>query len=113
MLTNYDFIPLTRLTESLAGILMSEDITIPTSPQAYPLEESIYAHYMGTYEGFGCKAIVDRKGDQLFFVWNDTTIIPFYPISETKFHHTWHDWECNFVTGTNNEVSFLGMKKIT
>lgn len=111
MLTNYDFVPVFKLTESLTGILFGEQISVPTRPQSYPLDDRIYTNYMGTYKGFGCKAIVDRNEDQHYFIWNDETIIPFYPISESTFHHTWYDWECTFTRESNEEISFLGMKK--
>jgi hypothetical protein len=65
---------------------------------------------MGTYEGFGCKAVVDRKGNDLFFIFNDE-YIPYYPISKTKFHHTWQDWNCEFLFDDKGDISFLGMKK--
>ncbi|WP_233699015.1 hypothetical protein [Paenibacillus profundus] len=91
MLTNYDFVPVFKLTESLTGIRFGEQISVPPRPQSYTLDERIYSNYMGTYEGYGCKATVARNEDQLFFVWNDEAVIPFYPISETTLHHTWHD----------------------
>ncbi len=111
MLTNYDFVPLFKLTESLPGILFGEQISVPTRPHPYSLDEKIYANYMGTYEGYGCKATVARNGDQLYFVWNEETVIPFYPISETSFHHIWYDWECTFTYERDGEISFLGLKK--
>ncbi|WP_256757418.1 serine hydrolase [Cohnella sp. WQ 127256] len=111
MLTNYDFVPVTKLTEALSGLLFGENIIVPTRPPSCALQESTYASYMGTYEGYGCKAIVSRNEDQLYFIWNDEAVIPFYPISETKFHHIWQDWECDFTLEHNGELSFLGMQK--
>ncbi|TDL49233.1 serine hydrolase [Paenibacillus dendritiformis] len=111
MLTNYDFVPVFKLAESLTGILFGEQISVPPRPQSYALDKRMYANYIGTYEGYGCKATVDRIEDQLYFVWNDEEVIPFYPISETAFHHTWYDWECRFTLESNGEISFLGMKK--
>jgi CubicO group peptidase (beta-lactamase class C family) len=112
MLTNYDFVPVFKLAESLTGIIFGESVHVPSHPQRYVLKDRTYAAYIGTYEGYGCKAMVDRDGDQLYFIWNDEAVIPFYPISESRFHHTWHDWECEFLVGDNREISFLGMKKI-
>ncbi|WP_369011085.1 serine hydrolase domain-containing protein [Paenibacillus sp. MER TA 81-3] len=66
MLTNYDFVPVFKLTESLTGILFGEQISVPPRPQSYTLDERIYSNYMGTYEGYGCKATVDRNEDQFF-----------------------------------------------
>jgi CubicO group peptidase (beta-lactamase class C family) len=53
MLTNYDFVPVLKLAESLTGVLFGEHVPVPTRPQPYPLDELIYADYMGTYEGYG------------------------------------------------------------
>lgn len=112
MLTNYEPVPVTKLTDALAGLQFGESIEVPAHPQAFPLEDSVYATYMGTYEGYGCKASVERSGEDYYFVWNDDTVTPFYPVSETKFHHTWQDWECHFKVDDQGEVSFLGMPKI-
>jgi hypothetical protein len=84
---------------------------VPVSPQAFPLDDSIYASYMGTYEGYGCKASVERSGQDYYFVWNDVEVTPFYPISETRFHHTKHDSEYEFKRNAQGELSFLGMHK--
>ncbi|GGE58820.1 serine hydrolase domain-containing protein [Priestia taiwanensis] len=111
-LTNYDFVPILKLTESVATIFFGEDVHISDRPAAYPLDDDIYAKYIGTYEGFGCQAVVERNGDQLYFIWNAEEAIPYYPISETKFHHTWYDWECEFKYDKDGNISFLGMKKV-
>lgn len=111
MLTNYDFVPVKKVTESISGILFGEKPPIPALPPAYSLEKHIYDKYMGTYEGFGCTAVVDRNENQLFFIWNEEEIITFYPLSETKFHHTWYDWDCEFTVNSEDEIMFLGMKK--
>jgi CubicO group peptidase (beta-lactamase class C family) len=111
MLTNYDCVPVTKLTESLAGLIFGEPVRVPISPQAFPLDDSIYADYMGTYEGFGCKASVERSGQDYYFVWNDVEVTPFYPISETRFHHTKHDSQYEFKRNAQGELSFLGMQK--
>lgn len=112
LLTNYEPVPVTKLTNSLAGLLFGEDIEVPIHPQTFSLKDSIYATYMGTYEGYGCKASVEHQGEDYYYVWNDETVTPFYPVSETKFHHTWQDWECDFKVNNQGEVSFLGMNKI-
>lgn len=113
MLTNYDFVPILKLTDRLTGLVFGEKAAVPTKPRMYPLKANIYEKYMGTYEGDGddCKAVVDRKGEQLFFVFNEEAYIPFYPVSETKFHHTWYEWSCEFTFDDRGDVSFLGMKK--
>jgi CubicO group peptidase (beta-lactamase class C family) len=112
MLTNYDFVPVLKLTESLTSLLFGEEIHVPIRPAPFYFDEGIYAKYIGTYEGYGCKAVVSQNGHQLYFNWNDEEAIPFYPISETKFHHTWYDWECEFKREENGDISFLGMKKV-
>lgn len=111
MLSNYDFVPLAKLAESLTGVLFGEQCSVPSLPAVFPLNDDIYAKYMGTYEGFGCKAVVDRKDEALFFNWNDHTVVPFYPISETAFHHTWQDWSCTFECDMDGRITFLGMIK--
>ncbi|RXZ81732.1 serine hydrolase [Paenibacillaceae bacterium] len=111
MLTNYDFVPVLRLTESLTDMLFGGHAPVPERPQPWSIDEHVYANYMGTYEGYGCTAVVDRHDDQLFFVWNEEEFIPIYPISETTFHHTWYDWKCNFMIEDSGDISFLGMKK--
>lgn len=112
MLTNYDFVPVRRLTEALSVLLFGEDISIPRRPPAYPLEKSVYDTYIGVYEGFGCTASVEREGEQLFLVWNKETVIPFYPRAEASFQHTWQDWSCTFTRDDQGEISLFGMKKV-
>lgn len=111
MLTNYDCVPVTKLTNTLAGLLFGEEAKIPSLPQPISLDDSVYANYMGTYEGYGCKVSVERNDLGYYFVWNDEEYVPFYPVSETKFHHTKQDSAYEFITNDQGEVSFLGMKK--
>lgn len=111
LLTNYDCVPVTKLTEDLSGLLFGEAAAVPTFPRAFHLEDSIYATYMGTYEGYGCKISVERSGKDYYFVWNDVEFTPFYPISETKFHHSKHDREYEFKLDERGEITFLGMTK--
>ncbi|WP_282940885.1 serine hydrolase domain-containing protein [Paenibacillus sp. RC67] len=113
MLTNYDFVPILKLTDRLASLVFGEKATVPNKPNRYPLRDDLYARYIGNYEGKGydCKAVVDRNEDQLFFIFNDEAYLPFYPVSETKFHHTWYEWDCEFTIDDNGDTSFLGMKK--
>ncbi|MGG1661036.1 serine hydrolase [Brevibacillus sp. NRS-1366] len=111
MSTNYDFVPIRKLTESLTALLFGGHVPMQRRPNEVPLEKRVYETYMGTYEGFGCTATVDRKGEQLYFLWNEEAVIPFYPTSETTFHHTWYDWDCTFTRNDKGEISFLGMKK--
>ncbi|WP_079912253.1 serine hydrolase [Paenibacillus sp. 32352] len=113
MLTNYDFVPILRLTERIAGLVFGQKPIIPVRPERYPLADEVYARYMGTYEGEGsdCKAVVDRNEHQWYFVFNDDQYIPFYPISETRFHHTWYEWDCDFSVDGKGGIFFLGMRK--
>ncbi|MBH5317870.1 beta-lactamase family protein [Paenibacillus sp. GSMTC-2017] len=112
LLTNFDFVPATSLADSLAGLVFDKEITVPEIPLAISLDEEKYNNYMGTYEGFGCKAVVQRDGDQLFFVWNDRELVPFYPISESTFHHKTNNKTYMFKQRADGTLSFLGMKKV-
>jgi len=113
VLTNYDFVPVQKLAESIASIIFGDRIEPPARPTAYALLESAYEDYIGTYEGFGCKAVVTRDGDQLHFVWNDESGHPLFPIAEHTFHHTWCDWQYQFTKDDNGAMTFLGMPKIS
>ncbi|MDQ6418147.1 hypothetical protein RB620_01730 [Paenibacillus sp. LHD-117] len=70
-----------------------------------------FVDYIGVYEGFGCKAAVDRDQEGMFFVWNDRELHRMYPISADRFHDAWIAWEYGFKRSDLGELSFLGMKK--
>ena len=57
MLTNYEPVPVTKLTDALAGLQFGEQVEVPIAPKPFPLDDSTYARYMGIYEGYGCKEI--------------------------------------------------------
>lgn len=113
MLTNYDFVPILRLTERIARMVFGQKPAIPVKPDSYPLPNEIYDRYRGTYEGdgFDCKAVVERNENGWYFVFNEHQYIPFYPVSETRFHHTWYEWDCEFSVDEKGCISFLGMKQ--
>jgi len=113
VLTNYDFVPVHKLADTLARIMFGEDNAPPERPAAYVPLETAYADYIGTYEGFGCKAVVSRDGDRLQFIWNDESGHPLYPIGEHTFHHTWCDWQYRFTQDEDGKMTFLGMPKIS
>ncbi|WP_150275745.1 serine hydrolase [Paenibacillus tepidiphilus] len=111
MLTNYDIVPVYPLTERLAGLALGQEVPLPARPPAISLDDAIYKAYVGTYEGYGCQAEVKHDGKQLYFIWNEEQSVPLYPLSETKFHSTWYDWECYFERNAQGRVTFLGMDK--
>ncbi|GKU79456.1 serine hydrolase [Paenibacillus sp. L3-i20] len=111
ILTNYDFVPVTMLAEVLAGIVFGEDVTVPQLPQSFSLSPEKINEFIGTYEGFGCKAVVERDGDDLLFVWNDRISNPIYPISDTIFQHKWTNKSYSFKYKPDGTLSFLGLIK--
>ncbi|MCU6708269.1 beta-lactamase family protein [Paenibacillus sp. J5C_2022] len=111
VLTNYDIVPATYLADTMSDILLGEDASVPDYPPAVPLSETQFQRYRGTYEDFGCKAVVDRDGEELYFLWNDRHRVPFYPIGEHQFHHKWGHWPYSFKEEDDGALSFLGMRK--
>ncbi|WP_233530900.1 DUF3471 domain-containing protein [Paenibacillus alkalitolerans] len=96
----------------MAGIALGEKQVVPVRPPEYPLDPAVYESYMGKYEGEdGTSLIVERSGDNLFFIFQDEYTIPFYPVSETLFHHTVIDREYEFERDSEGNILFLGIKK--
>ncbi|WP_151734598.1 serine hydrolase domain-containing protein [Paenibacillus tengchongensis] len=111
MLTNYDIVPVYPLTERLAGMALGQEVPLPVRPEAVPADGQIYKDLTGTYEGYGCRAEVKLDGNQFYFIWNEEQAVPLYPLSETRFHSTWYDWECSFERSGQGQITFLGMDK--
>ncbi|MFD0958896.1 serine hydrolase domain-containing protein [Paenibacillus chungangensis] len=113
LLTNYDIVPVTYLADTISDILLGEEATVPDFPPVVPLSTQQIQRYVGTYEDFGCKAVVDMDGEELFFLWNDRHRVPFYPVGEHQFHHKWAHWSYSFKADDDGTFSFLGMRKTT
>ncbi|RIX53570.1 class A beta-lactamase-related serine hydrolase [Paenibacillus nanensis] len=111
LLSNYDFVPVTRLVDHLSGIVFGEDAAPPVPPSPYPIAEAELAPLLGRYEGYGCQAIVDRDEEDIYFVWNNRERNPIYPISETSFQHKYYDLSYSFKKNHDGLWTFLGMKK--
>lgn len=112
VLSNYNFTPVTALAEALADIASGLGSDVPRFPAAFALPDEHFRQLAGTYEGYGCKAVVDRNADGIYFVWNDREINPIYPVSETDFHHCHYLWPYSFKQNDKGQWSFLGMSKI-
>lgn len=111
VLTNYDFVPVTKLADALSALAFGGTSTVPEFPAPYAMTQEQFVAYIGVYEGFGCRAVVDRDEDGMFFEWNNREIHRIYPIAEDRFHHSWIEWEYGFKRNEQGELSFLGMNK--
>lgn len=111
MLTNLDYVPVTRIASDVAALLLGGAAEAPVKPDAYPLPDETFDELAGRYEGFGCSADVKRDGSRHYFIWNDSSVVPIYPVSPTKFRHLRHDWGYEFKRNDRGEISFLGMAK--
>ncbi len=110
--SNYGFTAVWGISETLAAIVFGESYKFPYKPEVFQLDTKVYEEYMGIYEENGTKLTVTRKGDKLFFIIDDDYIIPMYPISETRFHHTWIDEEYQFERDSEGQLHFWGAKKV-
>ncbi|WP_312104577.1 serine hydrolase domain-containing protein [Lachnoclostridium sp.] len=111
VLSNYGFTAVWRIADILAAIVFQEEYSFPGRPLEYALDSKIYEGYMGVYKGDGIKLTVGRDKEKMFFILDDEYMIPMYPISETKFHHTWIDESYTFNKDENGEMYFWGAKK--
>lgn len=111
LLTNYDFVPVTKLAHDLAGLALGEAVVVPEQPPVYPMNDEEFRMLAGIYEGFGCIAEVDCDKDGYYFIWNRRERHELYPISSTEFRHAWHDLSYSFKLKDNGNWTFLGMKK--
>lgn len=109
-LTNYDFVPVTKLADQFSSILFGEEASPLELPPAYPIEDSEVAQLLGLYEGFGCQAVVGRDEEGVYFIWNNKERNPIYAISATSFQHKLHDLTYSFKL-KDGQWTFLGMKK--
>ncbi len=110
--SNYGFTAVWSISEILAAIVFGEKYTLPYKPKKFQLDTKIYEEYMGIYEENDTKLTVARNGDKLFFIINDQYIMPMYPVSETKFHHTWIDEEYQFEKDKDGQLYFWKIKKV-
>ncbi|RJE90125.1 class A beta-lactamase-related serine hydrolase [Paenibacillus sp. 1011MAR3C5] len=111
LLTNYDFVPSTKLAGSLADLMLGEEAIIPLQPPRYPMKPEEFELLKGVYEGFGCRAEVDSDTEGCYFIWNNREKHELYPVSPTEFRHSWHDLSYAFKHKDNGVWTFLGMKK--
>ncbi|MFF2887505.1 serine hydrolase domain-containing protein [Paenibacillus sp. NPDC057967] len=111
LLTNYDFVPSTKLAGSLADLMLGEEAIVPEQPPRYPMKPEEFELLKGIYEGFGCRAEVDSDAGGYFFVWNNREKHVLYPVSPAEFRHSWHDLSYAFKRKDDGVWSFLGMKK--
>lgn len=111
LLTNYDFVPVTKLANRLCDLMLGKDAPLPEMPGAFPLTDADFERLRGTYEGFGCKAVVDCDEAGVYFLWNNRERNPLYPISETSFQHAWLDASYTFKQKQGG-WTFLGMSKV-
>ncbi|MHA6483972.1 serine hydrolase domain-containing protein [Paenibacillus sp. strain BS8-2] len=111
VLTNYDYVPVTKLADTLAGIMFGEEFSVPVLPPTFELSQEQLQSYIGTYEGFGCKAVVSQDERGIFFEWNNREILRMYPIGPDTFHHHWFQSQYAFKRNENGELKFLGMER--
>lgn len=112
VLSNYGFTAVWKLSEVIAAIAFNENYELPKKLEEYELNPSIFQEYMGVYEDCGCKLTVTKEGDKKFFIINDEYVIPFYPISDTKFFNTWIDEAYEFTKDEKGNLSFWGLPKV-
>lgn len=110
--SNYGFTAVWGISETLAAIVFGESYKFPYKPEPYKLPSERYEEYMGIYEDNGTKLTVTKDKDKIFFTIDDDYIIPMYPVSETKFHHTWIDEEYEFKRDEEGQLYFWGIKKV-
>ncbi|MHA7963418.1 serine hydrolase domain-containing protein [Paenibacillus sp. CAU 1782] len=112
VLSNYNFTPVTALADCLADVALGLDARIPEFPPACSLPSGHFQRLAGTYEGYGCKAVVGENENGYYFIWNNKELNPIYPVTDTEFHHCHFLWTHHFKQDDNGSWSFLGMSKI-
>jgi CubicO group peptidase (beta-lactamase class C family) len=112
VLTNYNYVPATKIADALAGVVFGEDSAVPERPPAYDMTVERQLSYAGIYEGFGCRAVVDRDDQGMFAVWNNREVLRMYPIAPDLFQHPWFQSQYSFKRDDHGELSFLGMKRL-
>ncbi len=111
ILSNYGFTAVWRISEIIAAILFQEEYSFPSKPLQYSLEPGLYESYIGTYKGDIEKLEVKQENGKIFFVIDDEYVIPMFPISENRFHHSWIDESYVFSKDENGDLYFCGIKK--
>lgn len=111
VLSNYDFVPVTKLADALAGIVFGNDATVPELPQPFEMSSERLQSYAGVYEGFGCKAVIGLDEQGLSVLWNDREVLRIYPIDSDLFHHRWFQSQYSFKRDEQGKLSFLGMQR--
>lgn len=109
VLSNYDYVPVARIADALAGILFGEEINVPESPPAFDMTSEHLLSYAGVYEGFGCKAVISLDSPGLSVLWNDREVLRMYPVAPDLFHHRWLQSQYGFKRDDQGNLSFLGM----
>ena len=112
VLSNYGFANSFKINEDIAKIVFAEEYCIPTKPKAFNMDLKIYDEYIGIYKDQWIKYEVKREGEKLYFIEDGKWAMPIYPISESKFHHTWIDQEYTFEKNNSGEICFEGVKKL-
>lgn len=111
VLSNYDFVPVTKLADALAGIVFGEDVSVPELPPAIEMSSERLQSYAGVYEGFGSKAVIGMDEQGLSVLWNDRELLRIFPTAPDLFHHRWFQSQYSFKRDDQGNLSFLGMKR--
>ncbi|REK77172.1 serine hydrolase domain-containing protein [Paenibacillus paeoniae] len=111
LLTNYEFVPSTKLAQSLADLMLGEEASVSEQPPRYSMKPEEFNVLKGVYEGFGCVAEIGLDTDGYYLIWNKREKHELYPVSQTEFRHSWHDQSYSFKQKESGDWSFLGMKK--
>lgn len=111
VLSNYGFSNSLKIADDLARVVFKDEIPRVLRPETFNMDFKIFDEYAGIYEEDWFKLEVKRDGEKLFIVENDKCVMPVYPLSETKFHHTWIDMEFEFEKDEAGNVMLDGIKK--
>ncbi len=111
VLSNYGFTAVWKISEVLAAIVFGQKYELPKRPEIFNLDPKVYESYMGVYEEPDIKLTVARDKEKMFFTIDDEYMLPFYPISETIFHHTWIDEQYEFGRNDNGKITLWGIEK--
>lgn len=112
VLSNYGFTAVMRISEILAAIMLEEPYTFPDKPECFELESGLFESYIGTYQNEVEKFRVDKNGEKMYFVIDDAYVIPIFPVSPSRFHHTWIDESYAFYKDENGNLCFSGAQKV-
>ncbi|MCM0650251.1 beta-lactamase family protein [Clostridium swellfunianum] len=112
VLSNYGFSNSFDINENIAKIIFNEKYSSPSKPRKSELDMKVYDTYTGVYQEEGFKLEVKRDNELLYFVQENKWVMPIYPISADKFHHTWIDREYVFEKDDKGQLCFDGLKKV-